>query len=304
VRVPRVTVVIPAYNAEDTLGAALDSALAQTYADFSVVVIDDGSKDGTSAVADRYGSRARCIRTENRGVSAARNRGLEEAPGELVAFLDADDLWKEEKLERQVRLFDERPGVGVVTCSSLRVDEQLQAREVRPARRYPDACEALLLRSQVLGNCSSPLVSRELAVRAGGFDPSFSQCADWDFFLRLSRETEFGIIEDPLVLYRASEGNMSGDIGLLERDTFAVLDKFFSGEVPARYIDIRRRAYSNHWIILSGSYLQAGRRGDALRCLGKAIRTDPTNVSRPLGLPARRIRRWRRAAANSEIAVP
>ena len=290
----RVSVVIPAYNAERTLGAAVESVLAQTYRDFEVVVVDDGSRDGTYATAAGYGSPVRCIRTPNGGVSAARNRGLEEAGSELVAFLDADDLWRPMKLERQVELFDREPSVGIVTSSSLRLDEGgVEIRELHPARPYPDACAALLLRSQVLGNLSSPLLSRDLAISAGGFDTRFSQCADWDFFLRLSRRTEFGVLEDPLVLYRASAGNMSSDIGLLERDTFGVLDKFFAGDVPARYARLKRRAYSNHWMILSGSYLHAGQHRAAVRCVVNGLRADPTNARAPLGLPVRWLRRWR-----------
>jgi hypothetical protein len=135
------------------------------------------------------------------------------------------------------------------------------------------------------------MVRREIAVDIGGFDARFSQCADWDYFLRASLVAAVAPLNEPLVLYRTAAGNMSSDIRLLERDTFAVLDKTFSDPGFARYAPIRRRVYSNHWMICSGSYLHAGQFGPAVRCLGRALEADPTNVARPLGIPSRWIAR-------------
>ncbi len=129
---------------------------------------------------------------------------------------------------------------------------------------------------------------RSVLEAVGGFDPAFSQCADWDLWLRLSRQTRFSLIQEELVLYRTHSGNMSSNISLLERDTFAVLDKFFACGTSAPYLPLRRRAYSNHWLICSGSYLHARASADSLRCLVNALREDPTNLRRLAGLP----RRW------------
>src|SRR3954469_12256948 len=104
---PEVSVVIPAYNAAQTVGAAVDSVLAQTFGDFELIVVDDGSRDDTAEVVRaRKDPRVNCVRTENGGVSAARNRGLDLAAGSLVAFLDADDAWQPAKLERQHRILN------------------------------------------------------------------------------------------------------------------------------------------------------------------------------------------------------
>jgi glycosyltransferase involved in cell wall biosynthesis len=295
----RVTVVIPAYNAERTLGATIESVLAQTYQDIEVVVVDDGSEDGTPEVADSHDNRVRCITTPNRGVSEARNTGIDHASGELVAFLDADDLWKPQKLRRQVDLLDARSDAGVSTTGHTRVaDPDLRPLETHHAEDPTDACEALLLRSQVLGQISTPLVQRALAARVR-FDPRLSQGADWDFFLRLGLCTRFAVIPEPLILYRDIPSSMSGDIALLERDTFAVLDKFFALGAADGYEHLRRRAYSNHWMIVSGSYLRVGRRREAVRCLARGVAMRPLNIVRPLGMPARKLRRLRnrRAAA-------
>lgn len=287
----RVSVVIPAYNAERTLGATIDSVLGQTFRDIEVVVVDDGSADRTAAQAASYGTPVRVITTPNQGVAQARNTGIDEAVGEFVAFLDADDLWLPDKVERQVALLDSRPAAGVSTTGHMRVrDDTLEPLAHVPAEDPADVCATLLLRSQVAGNLSTPIVRRDLAT-ATRFDPRFSQSADWDFFLRLALATEFAVIPDPLILYRASATSMSTDIALLERDTFAVLDAFFSRDVPHRYRRLRRRIYSNHWMIVSGSYLHAGQRKDAVRCLARGVRLHPPNVRRALELPARRLAR-------------
>ena len=292
---PRVSVVIPAYEAAGTLAAAVDSVLAQTYDDLEVLVVDDGSSDDTAAVAEGYGKPVTCIRTENRGVSHARNTGIAASSAEFVALLDADDLWEPSKLGRQLEVLTARPTAGVSTTGSLRVDPALRPLEVTHARQPADPCKELLLHSMVLGAISSPLIRRDAANDVGGFDPEFSQCADWDYFIRLSLRTEFAVIPDPLVRYRVSPGSMSSDVGRLERETFAILDRFFEGETAVRYARLRRRCYSNHWVILSGSYLHAGQRRAAIRCMANAVRAHPAGLRRPLGLPGRWVRRARSA---------
>ena len=111
---PTVSVVIPAYNAEAFVGDAIDSVLAQTFHDFEIIVVDDGSADGTRRVVTAYGDRVRFYQQEQAGASRARNRGIEEAHGEFIAFLDADDLWLPTKLEKQVQAFRNDPSLGLV----------------------------------------------------------------------------------------------------------------------------------------------------------------------------------------------
>lgn len=282
-----VSVVIPAYNAARTLGATLDSVQAQTLDDLEVLVVNDGSVDHTASIAKRHGDPVRCISTPSGGVSRARNTGLEASTGRYVAFLDADDQWEPDKLERQVRLLEDDPDAGACYTGIRRVDDDMQTVGKTPAAVYPDLCEALLLFSGVV-NMSSSMVRRSLAP---AFDPRFSQCADWDYFLRLSEITRFVAIPDLLVRYRSSRGRMSSDIGLLERDTFAVLDTFFGASARDDYRQLKHRCYSNHWMILSGSYLHVGRLAPALRCLAMGVRLHPENLTKPLGLPARWLRR-------------
>src|SRR5436190_9018266 len=119
-----VSVVIPTYNYARYLGAAIDSALQQTHAPLEVIVVDDGSTDDTPRLLDGYGDRIRVIRQKNSGVAAARNAGVREARGELIAFLDSDDLWKPRKLELQIARFEADPGLGLVHCGAETLDDQ------------------------------------------------------------------------------------------------------------------------------------------------------------------------------------
>jgi glycosyltransferase involved in cell wall biosynthesis len=291
---PRVSVIIPAYNAAPTLPQTLRSVLEQTYRDYEIAVVDDGSTDRTAEVVERSAPAARCLRQGNAGVAAARNHGIDQSSGELVAYLDADDLWEPTKLERQVGALDADPKAGVCYVAADRVDGALQVQGRLPARQYDDTTAALLLYANIVsGSCSSAVVRRAVTgdVR---FDGRFSQCADWHYWLRLSLGTEFLAVDEPLVKYRSTPGNMSSDIPLLERDTFGVLaDLFERKDVAERYGHLRNRIYGNHWMILAGSYLHAGEPAAAVRCAGRGLRADPASIRRPLGLPYR----WARRAA-------
>jgi glycosyltransferase involved in cell wall biosynthesis len=255
-------------------------------------VVDDGSTDGTAEIVGAYPSQVRRIAKENQGVARARNDGIRATRGKYVALLDADDTWMPSKLKLQTGLLEDQPEIGLCFTGALRVNNELEPIEPIPAQRHADYCEALLLHSMVVsGSCSSVMFRRHLADEVAGFDPDLSQCADWDFMIRMAQATRIAPIPDLLVNYRTGAGRMSSDVGLLERDTFAVLEKFFRGDGAARYAPKKRRIYSNHWMILAGSYLEAGARRDAVRCLMNGLRAYPPNVARPAGLPWRRLKR-------------
>ncbi|HZS09400.1 MAG TPA: glycosyltransferase [Blastocatellia bacterium] len=289
---PQVSIIVPAYNAERFIRKTLDAILSQTYRDFEVIVVDDGSKDQTAALVQSYGPRVSCIQQPNGGVSRARNTGVAKASGRYLAFHDADDLWEPTKLEKQVALLDSRPETGLCFAGVQRIDPNDKPVGETIARDYPDFCEALLLYSCVVsGSCSSAMVRREVVESAGVFDPTFSTCADWEYWLRLSLLTRFAPVAEPLVRYRVSPGSMSSDPALVERDTFAVLNKFFSSDPPEKYVRLKDRVYSNHWMILAGCHLHAGRLKDSVRCVGRGLSLYPPNIVRPMGMPGRWLKR-------------
>lgn len=286
-KMPKVSVIIPAYNAEAFLSEAIESVLAQSFQDFEVIVIDDGSTDDSARIANSFGGNVFCLSQENRGLAAARNRGIAESKGELIALLDADDYWLAEKLEKQVELLERES--EAVACFTLteNFNDQGETLETSVEPDYADIVEALLLYSCIIGPPSSVMIKRSALNKIGDFDMNFSQCADWDMWLRLAELGKVVYVNKPLVRYRIHPTNMSKNTPLLESDTFGVLDKFFSDPAHFKFEPLKNNCYSNHWMIIAGCYLQAGQLAESLRCLWTGVRLYPKNIVRPLSLPLR-----------------
>jgi glycosyltransferase involved in cell wall biosynthesis len=203
---PRVSVVIPTYNRAGLLGLALDSVYAQTWKRFEVIVIDDGSTDGTEAALRPYVERRglRVLRQENRGPSAARNRGIEAARGEYIAFLDSDDLWLPIKLAVQVARLDACPGAVMCYSNMLHFDPDTQTLSTRyrpQAVRSGDLYRALIYKKL---HCAPPtlVVRKAVAERVSGFDESLRLSEDRDFNIRVARHGPILGIPAPLVVVR------------------------------------------------------------------------------------------------------
>src|SRR5262249_24442604 len=160
-----------------------------------------------------------------------------------------------EKLERQYRVLTDNASIGLCFTAATLIDDERRPIGLDPAPSLADYSEALLLRGNIVaGGGGAGLVRAALCQEGGGFDSQMSQCADWDLWLRLSVVTEFASISEPLVLYRYVAGTMSGNPRLLERDTFALLDKFFDASFSDPYRGLCQRAYANHWMICAGTY--------------------------------------------------
>ncbi len=244
---PLVTVMIPAYNSAETLGASIDSALAQGYPNVEVLVVDDGSTDRTPEVLKSYGDRIRWVRQENGGLPNARNTCHRNARGEFIAWLDADDLADPDRVALQVDFLTQHPDVVMVGSdfSSFRatgpvaprfaavyynqiaesekgIDGLYEKRDVfTPTHRQWLKAEwgsIPMLRGNVFskmvwGNFVHPptvMFRKSLLERTGGLDPSAAPEGDWDFFIRVSKEGEIGHIDHPLLDYRLSPDQMSG----------------------------------------------------------------------------------------------
>jgi glycosyltransferase involved in cell wall biosynthesis len=197
-----VTVVIPAYNAADTIRRALDSVFRQAYRPIEVIVVDDASQDNTADVGRTYGrAEVRLISlAQNRGESSV-NAGIEAARGDFVAFLDADDEWLEGKLEKQLAVLRANPQMSFVTCGGAFVDHQgrrLREFGLNPLPLAPDQMwRALLARTLVAKPC---VVARRSAISAAGFfDPSLAVGGDQDMWIRLALVGEVGSVPEILV---------------------------------------------------------------------------------------------------------
>jgi glycosyltransferase involved in cell wall biosynthesis len=208
-----VSVIIPTYNRREYVCEAIDSALAQTYHPLEIIVVDDGSTDGTGAVLrDRYGQVIRYAYQANRGESAARNAAIRRSSGEYIALLDSDDIWAPQKLAKQVALLQRRPCVGLVSCHALPIDREgdLLSEEPMHAGKVPDPVP---LRILVL---DSPLFSSSVVVRracldeVGLFPEDIRYGEDRDFCLRVAARHDVGFVSEPLVYMRRHPGGQSG----------------------------------------------------------------------------------------------
>lgn len=240
-----VSIIIPAYNQAGYLGAAIQSALGQSYGDVEVIVVDDGSTDNTRAVVEQMADpRLRYVYQENRGLSAARNTGIRQARGAYLSYLDSDDLFLPEKLALLLAVMAERPEVGLAAGQARPIDEAGGQAGALFDRPLPADERDLLLHNPL--HVGSVLVRRSWQERAGFFDESLRSYEDWDMWLRLARlGCPMAWVAQPVSLYRFHAAQMTRDGSQMTTATFAVLDKVFAGpELPPSWREWRNRAYS------------------------------------------------------------
>jgi hypothetical protein len=216
---PLVAVIVPAYNSEATLDETLRSVRSQTHRALEVLVVDDGSTDGTAAVAERHvgeDHRVRLIRQPNGGVAKARNRAIAEAKADLIAPVDADDLWHPEKIERQLAALDSHPNVGLVYTWFAKIDQLGRIIELEQRAVSEGNVLAALCVTNVVGHASSPLMLRAAIEKAGGYDESLRArgaqgCEDNELYLAIASDYDFALVREFLVGYRDMPQGMSSD---------------------------------------------------------------------------------------------
>jgi glycosyltransferase involved in cell wall biosynthesis len=290
----QVSVIIPTYNSVKYVIAATESVLAQTFKDFEIIVVDDGSTDETESVLSLYQNKIRYIRQPNNGVAVARNRGIAESRGKYVAFLDADDTWLPNKLERQMNAMRQQTQYQACYSAFTVVDSDLNPLGISRSRRHGKALEDLLTCGNIIGSICTVICVRSLFEKVGAFDPALSQCADWDMWVRLAAQTEFLYLDEPLVTYRQHGTNMSRDASLLEHDSLRVLTKGFAmPELSAATKAKRQPAFARNYMVLAGTYFHAGRYQDFTRCMIKAIAMDVRQINYLAAFPVRRASRLR-----------
>ena len=205
-----VAVIIPCYNAAPYLARALDSVFAQTYRDYCVYVIDDGSSDDTAAVLRSYDGRIVILNQEHSGQAAARNRGIRLSDSPYVAFLDADDEWLPDKLERQVTMFREAPSNGMIYSDCFTSGDGRSAGSYFARVGTPTGGRVF---EQFLRTCGvftpTVIVRRECLLDVGLFDESFQVGEDYNLWLRIAARWEVGVIPEVLVIRHFTPGSLS-----------------------------------------------------------------------------------------------
>lgn len=290
--------IIPNYNYANYLREAVDSALNQTYSDIEVIVVDDGSKDGSRQVIETYGTAIAALFQENQGVSAARNNGVAASSGVIAAFLDADDVWHPKKIELQVERFLTEQEIGLIHVGVQDIDA-----DGRPLAQHLDGMEGevathLLLfeRGVILGGGSGIMVSRKVFDEIGGFDTRLSTSADWDLFFQVSSRYRTAFIPEILLNYRIHGSNMHGNIPRMEHEMVLGYKKAFDTDDQS-VLALKRRAMGNLHRVLAGSYFHAGNYEALLKHATLSIWNRPAAIGYFLEYPLRRFRKSKRGAA-------
>ena len=284
---PTIAVVIPAYNAAEHLAQTLRSVIGQTRPADEVIVVDDGSTDDTAGVVRRFGADVRYIRQPNSGVSAARNRGIEVASADCVAFLDSDDLFAPEKLALQAPRF--ASGAVAVSSAAVLVDGTLRPLAVRRPTLPGDLLLHLFTEGNLVGSPSSVVASREVLRELGGFDERLSFTADWDLWIRLARTGRLECVDEPLIAYRLHDSSMSTDPELVETDSISMLERAL--EHPGNPLEVehaRGRIMARQFSVAAGCYVQSGRYASGARCLARGAVSSPSTQWHALGSALRK----------------
>lgn len=253
---PQVTIIIPCYNCERYVQEAINSILSQTYKNYEIVVIDDGSTDQTSACLEPYHDRIRYVYQSNQGVSAARNYGIQLAQGELVAFLDADDYFLPDKLEAQTAVFEANPNFGIVHSGWRRVDHNGRwLTDVEPWHEVPKLnLESWLLWKPVLP--SAMMFRRDWLQKAGGFDPSFPQSEDTELILRLAlMGCQATWLRRPTVCYRQHPESAMYKGLTQARSLVAMIDNFFARSDLPKQVQWMENSVRYSTLVWVGWYL-------------------------------------------------
>ena len=201
---PAVSVIIPVFNGERFIKEAIESVLAQTYQDFELIVVDDGSTDGTSRIVQNYPKVQYLYQSRDQvqgGQCSARNRGIHAAGGRYIAFLDCDDSWYPEKLAHQVPVLDRHPEIGVVYSDQERINGQGKTLKIVRCANWKGGYEAAFFGGHNLAN-SSMLVRKEILEKAGFYDEDMSACSDKDLFVRLFDQCQFFCVNKVLIKKR------------------------------------------------------------------------------------------------------
>jgi glycosyltransferase involved in cell wall biosynthesis len=285
---PRVSVVIPLFETERYIEAAVHSALDQTLRDIEIIVVDDGSTDRGPEIVRRIDDpRVRLVHQENRGLAGARNTGIREARADYIAFLDADDLWSPRKLEALVARLDAGSRVGIAFSSSAFIDEE--GRHIgltqRPANRRIDAGH--VFSRNPVGNGSAPVLRRatlddiaffdEALGRVCWFDESFRQSEDIECWTRIAAKARwtFSFVDEPLTLYRIGNGGLSSNV---ERQLetwrrFRAKVRAYAPRLEAEHGDVAE-AYQLRY--LARRAVRSSDGGTALRLAFAAVRLSPS----------------------------
>ncbi|MFC1510445.1 glycosyltransferase family 2 protein [Candidatus Omnitrophota bacterium] len=278
----KVSILVPSYNGAKYLPDALNSALKQTYQDFEILIMDDGSTDNTKEVLapflEAHSDKIRYFYQENQGLACARNAAISHAQGEYLALLDADDIWLPQRLEKTVAVIEADPQVGLVHANITRIS--LEGKELDTPKRDVSVLsgsifEHIFLRKAHV-SCPTVLFRKKCYDDCGGFDPALARlgCEDRELWLRFVKKYSFQYIDEVLAFYRLSASSMSKNKEKMMKARMYVVDKFCP-EGDQHCLALRKAALAKIYRDLGDEFLFEGNFDVAKENYMKAVRQNP-----------------------------
>lgn len=278
---PKVSIITPAYNSEFYIKDAIHSVLSQTYSDFELIVVDDGSTDKTQEIVNsyvtQYPQKIKYIYQANAGPSKARNTAIEHSQGEYIALLDADDIWAKERLERQVKIFETNPKIALVHANITGISSSGKIiKSFKRNQQYLSGCifEHLFLRKADIAS-STVLLRKDCLKETGLFDEHLSRLGseDRDLWLRIAQKFPIQYIDFELAYYRIREGSMSQDYAKMLKGRLYIVDKYTPEKGPRN--SLRRAALAKIYRDLGDLYLYQQKFSEARVYYDQSIRFNP-----------------------------
>ena len=277
---PRVSVIIPAYNRAHLIGETLESVLNQTFKDLEVIIVDDGSTDDTKSVVSRYNGPIKYIYQSNQGLPGARNTGISAANGEYIAFTDSDDLWISDKLQRQVDLLDAEPQVGMVYCGYQFVGASCEYLPLPEIYRLHPLQRGCILRDLFRFDfipSTTVMVRRRCLDETGPFDTTLNLASeDWDLWLRFAKRYEISYVDKTLALIRVHDGNWASErvaVGTVQ----VILKHLSSEDTRAALGNEWKPVYRDRYIAVANYYYNSGEMKKARKFYLKALKVDSSS---------------------------
>ncbi len=255
---PFVSVIIPIHDKGLFLKNSIDSALEQTFQDFEIIIVYNPQSDNVKQIVDTYeDSRIRCLYGKKTGLNHSRNFGIEKSRGQYIAFLDSDNVWHPEKLQKQTDILNKKPDTGLVYCGTCFIDENNHVIGQAPVLTYRGYVFKRLIVNNFLHNGSVALFRRECLEKTGWFDETIDRMTDWEFYLRFSINYKFWGQEEQLVKYRIMENVKSNDFEFFESSGFKILNKIFQRtDIEIRHLKHINSAYAMRYRYIGKKYFE------------------------------------------------